>query len=167
MNPSTPSLKGRALRLLAAREHSRTELERKLRAFEETPGELVRVLDELQAKGFVDEQRVIESVVHRRAGRLGASRIRHELQAKGLDAQSVQEAVALLQGTELERARAVWRKQFPNRCVSWRPGALAPRRSAGSSLELMTTRAEQPKEHKASPERESHSFWAIPSAGWL
>ena len=112
MNQSTPSLKGRALRLLAAREHSRTELERKLRAFEETPGELVRVLDELQAKGFVDEQRVIESVVHRRAGRLGASRIRHELQAKGLDAQSVQEAVALLQGTELERARAVWRKKF-------------------------------------------------------
>jgi regulatory protein len=112
MNPSTPSLKGRALRLLAAREHSRTELERKLRAFEETPGELVRVLDELQAKGFVDEQRVIESVVHRRASRLGASRIRHELQAKGLDAQNVQQAVALLQGTELERARAVWRKKF-------------------------------------------------------
>lgn len=107
-----PSLKGRALRCLAAREHSRAELERRLKPFEETPGELARVLDELLAKGFIDEQRVLDSVVHRRAGRLGASRIRQELQGKGLDAQAVQEAVAQLQGTELARAREVWRKKF-------------------------------------------------------
>ncbi len=108
----TLSLKGRALRCLATREHSRVELERKLKSFEEAPGELVRVLDELQAKGFINEQRVVDSVVHRRAGRLGASRIRQELQAKGLDAQAVQQAVAQLQGTELDRAREVWRKKF-------------------------------------------------------
>jgi regulatory protein len=108
----TPSLKGRALRYLAAREHSRFELERKLQPFEEAPGELGRVLDELQAKGFIDEQRVVESVVHRRASRLGVARIRHELLGKGLDAQAVQQAVAQLQTTELQRARAVWRKKF-------------------------------------------------------
>jgi regulatory protein len=106
------SLKGRALRYLAAREHSRAELERKLQSFEAAPGEMVLVLDELQAKGFIDEQRVVESVVHRRAGRLGASRIRHELMGKGLDAQTVQLAVAQLQATELERAREVWRRKF-------------------------------------------------------
>jgi regulatory protein len=111
--PSTPlSLKGRALRYLAAREHSRAELERRLAAHEEVPGEVARTLDELQAKGFINEQRVLDSVVHRRASRLGASRIRHELQGKGLDAQAVQEAVAQLQATEAERARAVWRKKF-------------------------------------------------------
>ena len=71
-----PSLKGRALRLLAQREHSRAELQRKLAAHEETPGELAQALDELQAKGFIDEQRVIESVIHRRAARLGASRVK-------------------------------------------------------------------------------------------
>ena len=38
------SLKGRALRLLAAREHSRAELERKLAAHEETPGQLAQLL---------------------------------------------------------------------------------------------------------------------------
>lgn len=107
-----PSLKGRALRYLAAREHSRAELERKLQPFEEAPGELTRALDELQAKGFINEQRVVDSVVHRRASRLGASRIRHELQGKGLDAQVVQQAVAQLQATEPERAREVWRKKF-------------------------------------------------------
>lgn len=107
-----PSLKGRALRLLAAREHSRTELERKLAAHETEPGELARALDDLQAKGFINEQRVLESVVHRRAGRLGAARVRQELQAKGLDPQAVAEAVAGLQGSEQARAQAVWQRKF-------------------------------------------------------
>lgn len=106
------SLKGRALKLLAAREHSRKELERKLAPHEEEPGKLKTALDELQARGFLDEQRVVDSVVHRRAGRLGAGRIKQELQAKGLDAERVAVAVASLKATEVERARAVWRKKF-------------------------------------------------------
>ncbi len=106
------SLKGRALRHLTAREHSRAELERKLQSFEQDPGELARVLDELQDRGFIDEQRVVDSVVHRRASRLGTSRIRQELQGKGLDADAVQQAVTQLQSTELARARDVWRKKF-------------------------------------------------------
>ncbi|QIM53709.1 recombination regulator RecX [Hydrogenophaga crocea] len=107
-----PSLKGRALRLLAQREHSRAELQRKLAPHEENPGELKQALDELQAKGFIDEQRVIESVVYRRAARLGASRVRQELQAKGLPAEAVAQAVEALRGSETERARSVWRKKF-------------------------------------------------------
>jgi regulatory protein len=106
------SLKGRALRLLSGREHSRAELERKLAAREEEPGQLRRVLDELEAKGFIDHERVVESVIHRRASRVGAARIRHELLGKGLNAQLVSEAVQALRATELERARAVWRKKF-------------------------------------------------------
>lgn len=107
-----PSLKGRALRLLSAREHSRVELERKLARFEQAPGELRQALDELQAKGFISEQRVVESVLHRRAGRLGAARIRQELQDKGLDRQLVEQAVAELKDSELVRARDVWRRKF-------------------------------------------------------
>ena len=106
------SLKGRALRLLSGREHSRAELEKKLRAHEETPGELAQVLDELQAKGFINEQRVVESVIHRRAARLGAGRVKQELQAKGISAEAVAEAVQALRSTELQRAREVWRKKF-------------------------------------------------------
>lgn len=106
------SIKGRALRLLAGREYSRFELERKLAAKEPEPGELKKALDELQAKGFLDEQRVVDSLVHRRAGRLGAGRIRQELQAKGIDAERVAVAVASLNATEFERAREVWRRKF-------------------------------------------------------
>ena len=107
-----PSLKGRALRLLSGREHSRAELERKLQQFEEQPGSLALALDDLQAKGFISEQRVVESVLNRRAAKLGASRIKQELQAKGLDPQAISDAVAELRSTELARARAVWQKKF-------------------------------------------------------
>ena len=106
------SLKGRALKLLAGREYSRFELERKLAAREPDPGELKQALDELQAKGFLDEPRVVDSLVHRRGSRLGAGRIRQELQAKGLDAERIAVAVASLNATEFERAREVWRKKF-------------------------------------------------------
>jgi regulatory protein len=106
------SLKGRALRLLSGRDHSRQELERKLVPHEEEPGQLARILDELQAKGFISQERVIESVIHRRAARFGAARIKQELAGKGLDAQAVSEAVASLKGSELERAREVWRRKF-------------------------------------------------------
>ncbi|MDP2254501.1 MAG: recombination regulator RecX [Polaromonas sp.] len=120
MNPAKPaarvgfglSLKGRALRYLAAREHSRAELERKLAAHEETPGQLAQVLDELQAKDFISEARVLESVINRRAARFGAARIKHELLNKGLGAEAVASAMERLKLSELERARDIWRKKF-------------------------------------------------------
>lgn len=108
----TLSLKGRALQLLSRREHSRLELERKLAAHEAEPGELARVLDELQARGFIDEQRVIDSLLHQRAGRLGASRLHQELAAKGVDAEAAAHALAGLKESEPERARALWLRRF-------------------------------------------------------
>ena len=106
------SIKGRALRLLSAREHSRAELERKLAEFEEEPGNLAQALDELQAKGFINEARVVESVLHRRSAKLGTQRIRQELQSKGLASEAVAQAVEQLRATEVDRAREVWRKKF-------------------------------------------------------
>ncbi len=107
-----PSLKGRALRLLSQREHSRSELERKLAPHEEVPGELARALDELQKRDFINDDRAIESVLHRRAGKWGNARIRQELQAKGLGGEAVVQALAELRETEFSRAQAVWRKKF-------------------------------------------------------
>ena len=107
-----PSLKGRALRLLSQREHSRLELERKLAAHETEPGELARALDELQARGFTSEARVLESVLHQRAAKLGATRIRQELARKGLSGEAVAQALEGLRSTELARAREVWARKF-------------------------------------------------------
>jgi regulatory protein len=127
-----PSLKGRALRLLSTREHSRFELERKLASYEEEAGSLAKALDELQAKGFINEQRVIESVLHRRASKLGASRIKQELQGKGLDPEAVQAALAGLQNSERVRARAVWQKKFGQ--------APADAREAARQMRFLATR---------------------------
>ncbi|WP_015867933.1 recombination regulator RecX [Variovorax paradoxus] len=107
-----PSLKGRALRLLSQREHSRAELERKLARHEETPGELARALDELAAKDFISEPRVVASVLNQRAARSGALRVRQELQAKGIAPEAIAQAMASLQDTEVERATALWRRRF-------------------------------------------------------
>lgn len=107
-----PTLKGRALRLLSQREHSRQELERKLAGHETEPGQLAKALDELQARGFISEDRVIESVIHRRASKLGTVRVRQELAAKGLSGEAVAHALEALRGTELARAREVWTRKF-------------------------------------------------------
>ena len=107
-----PSLKGRALRLLSQRDHSRKELEQKLKPHEETPGELAEALDFLAAKDFINEKRVVESVVNRRSTKLGAARVRQELMAKGLPADDIADAVQAMRDTELERALVVWRKKF-------------------------------------------------------
>lgn len=126
------SLKGRALRYLAAREHSRAELERKLAPHAESPQQLAQVLDDLQAKDFISEARVVESVINRRAGRFGAARIRHELQGKGLAPEAVAEAVNGLKASEVERAREVWRKKF---------GAPAPDAAArGKQMRFLAAR---------------------------
>ena len=106
------SLKGRALRLLSQREHSRAELVRKLSPHEEVPGELVQVLDDLHAKGFIDEARVLESVVNHRASKLGNGRIKQELQAKGLAPESVAQAMLELKDSEFARAQNIWQKKF-------------------------------------------------------
>ena len=107
-----PSLKGRALRFLSQREHSRAELERKLAPHEEVPGELAKALDELQARDFINDGRAVDSLVNRRSGKLGSTRIRQELAAKGLSGDAVAEAMAGLKDTEQSRALEVWRKKF-------------------------------------------------------
>ena len=106
------SLKGRALRYLAAREHSRAELERKLKPHAESADQLAQVLDELTAKDFISEARVVESVINRRSAKFGAARVKHELLGKGLAAEVVLQAIEGLKTTEVERAREIWRRKF-------------------------------------------------------
>ncbi|MBS0294283.1 MAG: recombination regulator RecX [Proteobacteria bacterium] len=106
------SLKARALRLLAQREHSRSELEAKLARHVQEGENLAALLDELQARDFINAGRVAESVVHRRAARFGSRRVAQELRSKGLDEDIVRATAAQLADTELDRARAVWRQRF-------------------------------------------------------
>lgn len=110
------SLKARALRWLANREHSRLELRGKLlRAAgdAQSAAEVDAVLEQLSAQGLLSDARFVESRVHARTARFGNRRIEQELRQHGmvLDA----DTQARLRATELLRARAVWHKKFGER----------------------------------------------------
>jgi len=106
------SLRARALKLLARREHTRSELARKLAEEEGDPGAVEAVLKELEARGWLSESRVAEQLVHSRKSRYGARRIEHDLRERGVAEEAVSAAVAGLKEGELERARAVWQRKF-------------------------------------------------------
>jgi len=110
VNP--PTVKAKAVSLLAQREYSRQELSDKLKAADASSEEVEQALAQLAAKGLVDDARVVETLVNRRSSKLGASRLRQELQAKGVSADMVAETMAELKGTELVRAQGVWQKKF-------------------------------------------------------
>ena len=112
------SVKGRALRYLAQREHSRAELERKLaRSVQDLPeasaqAQISTALDELAAKGLLSEERTAQSVLLSQGRRFGTRRLRQTLQSKGLAPELVADTLQQARGTELERAREVWRRRF-------------------------------------------------------
>lgn len=112
VGPATLSLRGRALRLLSQREHSRAELAAKLRPHCEASDEIDALLTDLEAKGWLDDKRASDSLVYRKSGRFGAARIRQDLQAKGLSPDLIASALEGLRASEVERALAVWQKKF-------------------------------------------------------
>jgi len=110
-----PSLRERALRLLARREHSRAELARKLSAHTEDAAEIEAVLDDCERRGWLSERRVVEQLVHAKRSRYGARRIERDLVAKGVSDDAVAAALSDLKGSELDAAREVWRRKFSGR----------------------------------------------------
>lgn len=107
-----PSLRARALRHLARREHTRHELTLKLAPHAESEAEIAGILDDFTQRGWLSEQRAAEQMVHARRSRYGMARIRRDLEAKGVDAGVVSITMATLKEGELEAARAVWRRKF-------------------------------------------------------
>lgn len=106
------SLKARALRYLAAREHSRKELAGKLATYLQVGDDLEALLDWLQTQGYLSETRFAEALVRQRAPRYGASRILHELQNRGIDGDDLEAAKFVLAEGEVGRAVGVWEKKF-------------------------------------------------------
>ena len=112
------SVKGRALRCLAQREHSRAELERKLaRHVQDRPeasaqAQIAAALDDLAAHGLQSDARAAASTLAGAGQRLGLPRLKHTLQGKGLAPELVADTLQAARATELERAREVWRRRY-------------------------------------------------------
>ena len=64
----------------------------------------------LQAQTYLSEERFVESRLHARASRFGASRIKQELAQHGLSLDA--EHLERLKDSELDRARGVWERKF-------------------------------------------------------
>ena len=107
-----PTLRERALRLLARREHSLAELAGKLRAYASPEEELEALLEDLSRRRLLSDERYAESRAHALSRKYGAARIAHELRAKGLDKGLAEQASGAARATEVERAREVWRRRF-------------------------------------------------------
>ena len=109
---SEPTLRERALRYLAQRDHSRAELSRKL-AGHGSADEVAEIIARMGELGLQSDQRFAEAWVRSKAGRFGAARLRNELARRGVDRELVDEALAgECVESELERARTVWRARF-------------------------------------------------------
>jgi regulatory protein len=109
------SILQRAVAALARREHSRAELARKLARYRvdgESPGEIETALDQLEARAMLSDERFATALARNRGERFGMARVRQELRQHGIDPALVQRTVDELKRTELERARAIWRKKF-------------------------------------------------------
>ncbi|WP_238284916.1 recombination regulator RecX [Caballeronia novacaledonica] len=113
-NPKRPqrSLKGRALAFLSRREYSRAELSRKLRPYVDEADLLESLLDSLERDGWLSNERFVESVVHRRASRMGGSRIINELKRHAVGDELISETADKLAQSETARAQAVWEKKY-------------------------------------------------------
>ena len=111
--PAPPSsLRARALKALARREHTRQELQARLQPFAENPDELEPLLDDLEKRGWLSEARFVEQLTTVRRRRFGAARIVHELREKGVSDTALAAAQSRLKDSEMDAARAVWKKKF-------------------------------------------------------
>jgi len=109
------TLRGRAIKLLARREHSRAELAKKLAALG-TPEEINAVLDQLEHTGLLSDARMAAAYVRGHALRFGAAKLNHSLRIKGISSELIeaslsQEGIA----DESVRAAALWRRKFADR----------------------------------------------------
>jgi len=198
-----PSLKARALRLLAQREHSRAELSVKLKrqvqaaalrqaqrltatkgtATGHPPGEdthdppagtqraqplaaqVEAVLDELQAHGLLSDERTAASLLAVRAPRHGERRLKHDLQAKGLDPALIAQTLAQARDSEEPRALALWQRRFGEIAADAAGHAKQVRFLAGRGFTMDTITRVLRRARAESPACAAHPFEAPDTGG--
>lgn len=104
------SLKARALRYLSMREHSRIELQRKLATHAQEGDDVEALLGWLEANNFLSQVRFAESLVRRRAGRFGNSRILMELASHGIAGEALADLKGELTDEDSRATEALARK---------------------------------------------------------
>jgi regulatory protein len=138
--PESPEeLRARALRLLARREHSRVELEGKLAPDAESSETLARVLDALEMKKQISDERFAEERARQLARRYGAERVGRELIARGV-AEGTAARLSRIYGAEdVARAGMILKRRYPKPATTARERAWRLRflQARGFSMETI------------------------------
>lgn len=106
------TLRVRAMRMLARREHSRAELHAKLLPHVQEGDDVEALLDDLEKRNWLSDARAADLIVSTRRGRFGVQRIAHEMRQKGLAEDLIGKALPALKESELDAAREVWQRKF-------------------------------------------------------
>ena len=110
--PDPGKLRERALRLLARREHSRSELARKLETAGFDRAEIAVLLGEFETRNWLSDRRFAESWVADHCARAGSVKLAYDLRQRGVGDAIIEAVLNENRDSEFERARAVWEKKF-------------------------------------------------------
>jgi regulatory protein len=109
---SEPSLRARAMRFLARREHTRAELARKLAPRAQQGEDVEGLLDELTQKGWLSDARFAEQAARAKARRFGPIKLAHYLRSRGLGEEAIASGLQRAGADGRSSLEAVWRSRF-------------------------------------------------------
>ena len=107
-----PSLRSRALRLLARREHSREELRRKLAVHAAEGEDVNAILDDLAQRGWLSDARFAEQAARARARRFGPLKVVQFLRSRGLGDEIIAAGVRAAGSEGASSIESIWRSRF-------------------------------------------------------
>ena len=111
-------LRARALRYLARREYSRAELAKKLASHAESSQVLVQLLDSLETRKQLSDERYAEVRAHQLSRKYGTDRIRLDLHATGVAEEISERIIAELASAELVRATEILQRKYGRSAVT-------------------------------------------------
>ena len=115
-NKNQLQLKKRALYYLGKRDYSRVELGRKILAYSESlevsKTDLESVLNELEEKDWLSDDRFSEQFVLSKKRKFGARKIAHELKLRGVDESIISRVLRVIKDDEFLLAKKIWEKKF-------------------------------------------------------
>ena len=116
INKNQLQLKKRALYYLGKRDYSRVELGRKILNYSESleisKVDLELILDELEEKNWLSDDRFSEQFVLSKKRKFGARKIAHELKLRGVDESIISRVLRDIKDDEFLLAKKIWEKKF-------------------------------------------------------
>jgi len=115
-NKNQLQLKKRALYYLGKRDYSRVELGRKILTYSESLGidkvDLELVLNELEEKDWLSDDRFSEQFVLSKKRKFGARKIAYELKLRGVNESIISRVLREIKDDEFLLAKKIWEKKF-------------------------------------------------------